>query len=136
MPHEGKLRRTRQQATWTRQATALRARVEELNVALDALATERWRKGTLEHAEYERQAARFLSERAEANAQADELDRLIASSQPLDVDVLSLWPELPLEAKQRAMRLLIAGIQVKPTPRMGRGQKALVPKRLEIGWLG
>lgn len=135
MPNSGRLRRTRQQAEWQKRAAKLRARVDELGRALDQLADQRWVKGSLSADEYERQATRYLAEKADVERQAEELETLVATVRPIEVEVLRLWPRLPLEVKQRALRIAIENVTVKQSPRRGPGQRALVPDRLDIAWL-
>lgn len=135
MPNQGRLKATRQQATWQRQLARLQARSGELARALDSLADQRYVKGSLTADEYDRQAARFLTEKADVDEEADRLERTMKTIRPLDRDALALWPRLSLPAKRRALRLVMDSIRVLPSPRRGPGQRALVPKRLEIGWL-
>lgn len=135
MPHGGRLKATRQQKTWQRQLGKLQARADELARALDAIADQRYVKGTLSADEYERQSARFLTEKADVEAEVDRLDRTLKTIRPLERDALSLWPKLSTPAKRRAFRLVIDSVRVLPSPRPGPGQRELIPKRLEIGWL-
>jgi site-specific DNA recombinase len=134
MPHGGRLHRTRQQQAWERKVRALRERADELTRALDALADQRYMKGTLSADEYDRQFARYAGEREGALEQADELAAMIDSVRPLNTNVLSLWPRLGVREKRQALRLLVSEVTVKPAPAPGR-HGADPAKRLEIGWV-
>lgn len=135
MPHGGRLRATRQQKAWQARLVRLQNRVDELAHALDGLADQRYVKGTVGADEYERQSGRYLAEKAQIEEEAERLDRTLKTIRPLERDALSLWPQLSVDAKRRAFRLVIDSISVLPSPRKGRGQKEMVPKRLVIGWL-
>lgn len=135
MPHGGKVKAGRQQAEWERKATRLKARGDELTRALDALADQRYMKGTLAVDEYDRQFTRYSQERADALAAAEELERMAASVRPLDRSIFDLWESAPMHVKQQQLRKAIASIEVKPAPRRGPGQRALVKDRLVVSWL-
>ena len=132
MPHGGRLRHTRQQQEWRRKAVRLRSRVDELTAAIDTLADRRFLKGSLAQADYDRQFNRYATERARAAAEADELEQTARTIAPLERDVLALWPTLGVEEKQRAMRILIERVVVKP---LGDAKPGDMAKRLQIRWL-
>ncbi len=135
MPHGGKVRATRQQKEWRGRLAKTRARIEEITRALDALADQRWLKGSLSADEYERQFTRYAEERADLQAAADDLERLVETVRPIERDVLQLWPRLDVDVKRRALRVAIGEIRVLPAPRKGKGQRDLIGQRLEIGWV-
>lgn len=134
MPNGGRVKMSRQQDAWKRQLAGLRAKLNELDASLDKLADDRFRGGTLAAREYERQAARFLEEREEIERQAGDLEATLATVTPLDRNLLDAWDDAPVLVKRRGLRIAIAEIRVLPSPRRGKGQEALLPKRLDVVW--
>lgn len=134
MPHGGKLKRTRQQQKWQREAARWRSRVADLSRALDSLADQRYVQGSMQADEYERQFLRYMDERGQAEERADELEQMVAQVAPIEADVLLLWPNVDVETRRRALRLLIDRVVVKPAE--SRKREAFSPaKRLDIAWL-
>ena len=68
-------------------------------------------------------------------AQISELEQLASTVQPLSADVISLWPRLPLDRRQQALRLAIGRIEVRPSPRKGAQQDKLIPQRISVEWI-
>lgn len=85
-------------------------------------------------AKFQRSLSRYLAQRAELQQRVDDLGRQLATARPFDRDALSVWPELTVAQKRRALRLVIGHITVLPSPRRGRGQRELIAQRVEIGW--
>jgi hypothetical protein len=137
MPHGGRLKRTRQQQEWMRRAARAKQRVEELDRALDAIADQRFVKGSLEAAKYHRQFARYSAERERRIEKAEDLERLAQTVAPIERDVLALWDRTPVERKKRALRLQVDRIEVLPARVKGgshhRGVE--VAERLQIAWV-
>jgi site-specific DNA recombinase len=133
MPNGGRLKPPRQDG-FQRQKKQLRARLDEIDMSLDRLADQRFRHRSLPAREYERQAVRFLAEREEVDDQLRDVEASIATVTPLDRTVLDDWHSHRTSVKRRALRLVIGEIRVLPTVRKGKGQAALLPQRLEIGW--
>jgi hypothetical protein len=140
MPGKGRIRvlggrRDAQHAQ--RRLASLKRRRKELVRALDKLAEERYAKGTLQAAEHTHQRDRFLVERAEVDADIERLETLATSSEPSrELAWWDVWDDnMTVQHKHQAFRLVMGRILVLPSPKKGRGQRELVPKRLRIDWL-
>lgn len=134
MPNRGRLRQTRRQEAWRRQAAKLRARAAELTTALDQLADQRFVMGSLHDDDYRRQQERFLVERQQVLEEAAQLEATAQTVRPIDTDVVTGWKDRSPQARRRAMQTMIDRVDVSPAG--GRGRHGLrTADRLRIHWL-
>jgi DNA invertase Pin-like site-specific DNA recombinase len=116
-----------------KEAQASRNRAAALEAKLDQL-TE---KSDVLGSQYERQAARLVEQIEAALEEADAHESRVERREKrpwLALEGLELTVDLPLEEKQRAVRLLVEKVELGKAPRKGAGQRALIPKRARIGW--
>lgn len=133
LPRGGRLR-AGGDARRQRRLTAAERRVVDITRALDRLADERYLLGSLDPAEYERQAGRLLEDRAGAEVAASELREASARSQPVVQLDAALWERMNLDQRQRLVRTIIHQVAVRPIPKAGaRWVKA--GDRAVIEWL-
>jgi len=109
--------------THRERADALRGKLDSLTLLADTLGPH-----------YERQAALLVSEIEAADAEADALEARVQRRRTVSTRAVVAASSLPLEEQQAALRDLLTDVYVLPTPRMGRGQRALIPKRVELVW--
>jgi hypothetical protein len=133
LPRAGRLRGG-SDARRQRRLTAAERRVADLTRAMDRLSDERYLLGSLDPAEYERQAGRLLTDRAAAEVAVSELREASARVQPVVELNADLWGRMNLAQRQRLVRTIIHQVRVRPIPKGGaRWVKA--SERASIEWL-
>ena len=133
LPRAGRLRGG-SDARRQRRLTAAERRVADLTRAMDRLSDERYLLGSLDPAEYERQAGRLLTDRAAAEVAVAELREASARVQPVVELNADLWGRMNLAQRQRLVRTIIHQVRVRPIPKGGaRWVKA--SERAGIEWL-
>jgi len=115
-----------------RRVTAAERRAADITRALDRLSDERYLLGSLDAAEYERQAARLLADRQAAEVDAAEQREAAARVQPVVQLDAALWDRMNLTQRQRAVRAVVNLVEVHPA-RGARWSEAR--ERARIDWL-
>lgn len=109
-------------------------RAQDVQRALDQLADERYLFGSLDTAEYERQARRLLAERAAAQRDVDALRAALTPIAAPAAYTHQDFAALPLRARQRVLRLAILRITVSAAGR-NAGRAGVPPaQRCHITW--